>query len=356
MPKKTEDKQDLLSILRDATDSYDSGEDLLSKVTDWVSTGSLVADAVIGGGRAEPCTLIPFGRQVEVAGKEHAGKTTLCAMVAKKVQDKDGLVIIVDTEDRIDEEYWTKIGVDLNKILHIKARTLEDVFNQQYKMIQIIKKNHPDTPTLMIWDSLGGTRLGSILDGANPDDVKKNPIAVAKRRMGEFARVIGIGMELLNPEIADSNICYMYTNHLYSKLDGGYGDPFETYGGQKLKYFATVRLRLSRIGNITVENELGNKITIGARIAVESLKNSMTPNLMRLEGCIIGGKGFNNDYTVWEAAATLKLYASGPWSTWTTPKGEEVKFQGWKGFQDKVVTHPEYESLVNAVKAKLQSV
>lgn len=312
-----------------------SDEDSLSKIDTWVSSGSDVVDHVFAGGRTRPCPLVPFGRQIEISGQPGSGKSTLCAMIAAQTQKIGGVVIVVDTEDRIDQPYWETLGVDVSRVLSIKETKIEDIFRKQLKIIDLVKKTSPDIPMLMIWDSIGGSSV--LKDDSDP---------MSDEAYGKEAKVMSRGLKQINHHIAKSNVCYLYTNHLYMKMGVSFGDPWETSGGQKLKYFATVRLRVVSVGQITDQDEYGNKTVIGNKVLVKAVKNSMSPRLIEMEGAIIGGNGFDNDWTVKELAESSKIIAkAGAWSTCKMPSGEEVKFQGWSGFKEKIVTHPEYDEL-----------
>lgn len=321
---------------------------ITSKVDDWVSTRSIVVDSVLRGGRPKGSSLVPFGRQMEISGLNGAGKSSLCAQIAAEVQSQGGIAIVVDTEERIDEPYWTQLGVDTSRIVHISADSVEDVFNKQYSTLRKIKENYKDIKILMLWDSLGGTSKNALID----PDSKEAPMEQIKQAFGRAAAEISQGMMLINDIVGDTRTCYLYTNHVYHKMNAGHGDPYETYGGEKPKFYATVRLRLSRVGVIKDADFVSEKdMVIGHKVRVKALKNSMAPYLMERDAVVMGGRGFVNEYTVFDAAADLGVIKkSGAWSTWITANGEEVKFQGFAGFESKVVTHPEYAGLVARVE------
>jgi recombination protein RecA len=307
----------------------------LSKIDTWTDTGSDAIDHALAGGRTRPCPLLPFGRQIELAGLESSGKTTTCAMIAAQVQRMGGLVIIVDTEDRVDHPYWESLGVNIDKVLSIRETKIEDIFRKQLKLISLIKKNFPDVPVLLIWDSIGGSSV-----------LKEDADPMSDEAYGKEAKVLARGLKQINHEIAKSKVCYLYTNHLYMKMGISFGDQWETSGGQKLKFFATIRLRLVRIGQITEDDEYGNKTVIGNRILIKTVKNSMSPKLVEVEGAIIGGSGWSNEWTVKELAEASKVITkSGAWSKCMMPSGVEIQFQGWNGFKEKVVKHEEYAEL-----------
>ena len=349
--KKDDDKQDsvtkaLMDAMGSDLQSLDSS-DALCHVDFSVSSRSMVIDKILAGGRPMPCSMIPFGRQVEVSGLNGSGKTTLCAQIAAETQMMGGIVVVVDTEERMDIPYWQSLGVDVSKVLKIKANTIEEVFNQQYKFIKAFAKQKTNKPMLMIWDSVGGTSSGDIMDG------KGEFMENAKKMMGREAKLVGIGVTGLNPLIAANNICYLYTNHVYCKLNVSFGDPWTEPKGEKLKFQATVRLRLTKIGEITEEDSNGNKSSVGQYVRVKANKNSMAPQRMTKDAVLIGGLGFCDDYTVFDIGQKSGIIKkSGSWST-VTLGGEEIKFQGWNGFQLKVIMHPEYDSLLEQVKEVL---
>lgn len=323
----------------------------LANISYSISTGNMVFDSVLRGGRPFGSSLLPFGRQVEISGLENSGKTTFCAQVAAQVQRQGGIVVITDTEERIDEAYWTTLGVNTNQILRLVATSVEDVFNKQYECLNLVRKIDSDRPVLMLWDSLGGTSTANLIDPKSKD----SPMDQASKAYGRAAKEISDGMRLINEVVAITRTCYLYTNHMYAKMGVTWGDKYETYGGQKPKYMATVRLRLSRVGRITETDPLSSKdMEIGSAVRVKALKNSMAPQLLERDAVLLGGRGFVNEYTVFDAASRAKLITrKGSWSTWITPSGEEVKFQGFNGFEKSVVTHKEYPELYATVNESL---
>lgn len=315
----------------------------LSRIDHWVSTRSIVVDKVLLGGRVAPASLVPVGRVTEIAGKEGVGKSTLVAQIMAETQAQGGLVIVTDTESRIDAQYFTALGVDLSKVLSIYADNTEDVFRKQIAAIKIMQKNAPNQILTMIWDSIGGTSSAkSLADGEDPMD---------QAAYGADAKVNSHGIKVVNTMIAKSKISYIFTNHVYQKMNVKWGDDQETSGGSKLKYFATVRLRLSEIGAISEKDDNDRPQRSGKRIRVKAIKNSMSPICLEKDAVIIGGKGFCNEYTVMENAETIGLIKkAGPWSTWIAPiSGEVIKFLGFAGFMDKVAIHPEYKNLEQMV-------
>lgn len=333
-----------------------SAAETFSRVDTWVSTGSIVVDKVLAGGRPEPCSLIPFGRQTELSGLPGSGKTSLCAQLAAMVQAMGGIVVVTDTEERIDHPYWARLGVDTGRIINLIGRTLEDVFTNQIKFIQWVLAKAPNQPVLMLWDSLGGTTIDSLQDEIEDGgDIQE----AAKKIMMQKAKIISNNMELINPLVARAKIAYVYTNTLYMDHTVKYGDPWKTPGGEKKNFMATVRLRIKRIGEISDKNEaLNKKIIHGHKVVVKSVKNSMAPHLLEIEGAVMGNRGFCNEWTVKDIGERMGFISTtGSWTTWRftdVEGGPEVKFQGWSGFLDAVEAHPaEYDALLKIITAAM---
>lgn len=324
-------------------DAVTSLDDSNSRIEHWCSTRNMVIDKVLSGGNADPCPLIPFGRQTEIAGLNGTGKTTLCAQIIAEAQKKNIMVVVSDTEDRIETGYWHQLGVDTSKILSARGSSLEDVFRKQIKFIKILREKAPERLVLMLWDSIASV-------GSNVLATSEDPMS--EKSMMADPRILGQGMKSINQLISESNIGYIYTNHLYHK-PAAFGDPYETWGGEKIKFFATVRLRLTHVGQIKEKDDNGNDQVIGSKIRISAKKNSMAPMRLTLDAALLGGKGFSNEYTVYEKAEELKIISkSGPWSTWKAGE-EEIKFQGFRGFQQKVVEHPQYATLEAQVRERL---
>ena len=325
-------------------------QETLSRVDHWVSSRSIVVDAVLRGGRPMGSSLIPFARQIEISGPPNSGKTTLCAQIAAEVQSKGGLVIVTDTEERIDHVYWSALGVQVNKVIRIHADSIKEVFNKQYRALQFARDKAADKLILLIWDSLGGTAGVDMVDTSSKED----PMTQAEKFGMRQAKQIGDGIVLINSVITDTRACYLYTNHEYEKIGVTYGDKRETKGGNKVKYYATVRLRLTPCGQIKeADAASGEENVIGQKIKVKALKNSMAGVLKESEAHVMAGKGYVNEYTVFDVAERIGMITKkGAWSSITLGK-DDLKFQGFNGFMEKVVPHADYPDLLAAVAAAL---
>jgi hypothetical protein len=242
--------------------------------------------------------------------------------------------------------------VDTSRILHLKASCVHEAFDKQYAVMETMESKVGDRKVLLLWDSLGGT--GTI--EVDPKS-KNSPMEQAEKHNMRAAKDISTGMRLINGIVARTCVSYLYTNHQYTKVGTMFGDDQETYGGVKAKYFATVRLRLQPSGNLFDKE---SRSVFGKRVRVQALKNSMAGVQKTVDGVIMPCRGFVNEYTVFEHCKEARsesgdplVVTEGSWSTWTTPDGESLKFQGWNGFMEKVVPHPGYQALQDAVGAAL---
>ena len=341
-------QDDLNKLFGDNSVMRLDSQDTLSRVDHWVTSRSIVVDSVLRGGQPPGSPLVPFGRMMEISGPEDSGKSTLCAHIAAEVQAKGGIVLITDTEEKIAADYWAKLGVDLSRVVRIYADNVKEVFNKQFHMLQMAREKAPDRLVLSIWDSLGGTSIHNIVE-ANND--KESPMDQAEKFAMRRAKQIGEGVELIHSIVSKTRACYLWTNHEYTKMNVKWGSPRETRGGRKPKYYATVRIQLTPSGSITETDPISNKTKeLGQKVMVRALKNHMSGIKLQREAFVMSGLGFCNEMTVFDTAKKMKsINTSGSWSTWTTPSGDDIKFQGFNGFMDKVVSHPEYDDLFNAI-------
>jgi len=315
---------------------------ILGTVEHWASTRNFMIDYAIAGGLPMPRPIIPFGRITEIAGLNETGKTTLLSQILAETQRLSGIAAIVDVEHTLDLSYMELLGVDLSRLIIAPADTIEEGFHKAKQMVKTIMESGSDKLVALGWDSLGATPTQAQMDS----DDSGNPHGVA-------AKIVGQNLQTFNGMIAKHKIALIFTNHVWHDHNVKYGDPYKSYAGEKFRYFATLRLRLTKSGQIK-EKEEGtaeddSKQVIGSKIKVGVLKNKMAPYRKTVEVPCLGGLGFSTDYCVFEQGLKQGVINGTTWKTWETPNGEEVKFQGWRGFQEKVMLHPEYPALVETV-------
>jgi recombination protein RecA len=344
-------KSEQINIVQDIASKMDNAfgsgsvlipdrDTILCKVDDWVTTRNFMIDSALTSGLANK-PIIPFGRLTEVAGKNKSGKTTLMGHIMAETQSRGGIAAIADTENALDLSYFEKLGVDLSRLIIIPTLTVEDVFTKFSKFIDIVRENQNNKQLIVLgWDSVGATSTKKELE-ADADD----------QFYAECAKVVSKNLRRIINQISKEKINLMFNNHVYYKMQISYGDNLETYGGERIKFFSTLRIRLTGSTPITVGSD-EDKVEIGKFVKIKIIKNKMSPHLRTVTVPCIGGHGFSNDYAIMEQAKKQKLIkVAKAWKYWTTLSGEEISFKNWNEYLDKVVVHSEYGDLVAQVIA-----
>lgn len=263
---------------------------------DVIKSGSIKLDRVLG------CGGFPRGRITEVYGAEGSGKTTLCLHAMANAQR----CLFVDTEQTFDWNYAQALGVDLDSLLISQPDTAEDALNLIVEMAEC------EDLDLIILDSVGALCPQVERDGE-----------VGDSHVGVVARLMGQSMRKLAGTIKKSNIAVVFINQIRSNIATmGYGPKTTTTGGRALKFYASVRLEISRISQIKVKEDV-----IGARTRVKVMKNKLAPPFKNVEFDLIYGKGIQNE--LFEALlADGTINQAGAWFS----IGDE-KFQGKEAIQ-----------------------
>lgn len=341
----------LSSSIGAASVSRVSDAGTISRVAESISTRSIAVDAAIACGQVGPPTFIPCGRITELSGLPDAGKTTLCLQLISEIQSRGGIAINVDTEERLAEGYATMLGADLTKVIRIQAGTVRDVFRKQEALLKVLLAQREDgtlrCPVLLVWDSVGGTK-GDVVEG------KKGVRDVMDDKgYGTKAKDISRGLEIVNQLIAKTRLAYVATNQLYQTTDGS---GYETPGGFKLKFYASLRIRLTPGEEIkdSEPDEAGRVKVYGREVLVSVKKNSLSPQRAAIKAALFGGKGFSNEWTVHGILLRSGLAKEGN-AGWCSYKGKagEVKWQGYRGFERKVAGTPIYDEMLALAREKL---
>lgn len=317
-----------------------TSETVLCKVEQWASTGNFVIDGAIAGGNKIPGG-IPFGRLTEIAGRNGSGKTTFLGHAVADTQRQGGVACVIDTEQALALDYWEKLGVNLDHLLLTQAECIEEVFERMEHLIMTIKGFDANVPVLIGWDSLGGT----------PTKAQLNATA-DQHFYAEAAKVVGKNLQRVIHLISKERIALVFVNHLYRDINVQYGDPWASYGGEKVQFYSSLRVRLAKGSPIKEgsNDEDEDKDTIGHRNKVQILKNKMAPILRTVRVPCLGNRGFDPTYMVFEQAIKMAIFSkSKSWVKWKLDNGDEINFQGWNGFLEKVVTHPSYPDLMDEV-------
>ncbi len=292
-----------------------SSEAVIGHIHKVVTTGSVAIDKLTGIGG------LPFGRLVEVAGKEQSGKTTLAQQVASNTQKMGGVVGLFDAEEKWDRRYAEMCNVDLTKCMVIQPaklagnKTIESGIEaiDEAANTWMTKGYAGKTPLTPIWDSIAATPTGAELE-----DMKSKQPGVAAKELRRAMRV-------LTSKAARAGALLLFINQTYEKIGAfGFGPKTATYGGGGLRYHATLRLELVRTGQLKHSSGLILGIEGEARLTKSSLGVSG-----KTDYAIANGRGFDN---AWSLLQKLKDagYVSGNATRHTLklPEGEPVSWAG----------------------------
>ena len=240
-----------------------------------VSTGSLGLDIALGVGG------LPMGRVVEIFGPESSGKTTLTLQVAAEVQKKGGLVAFIDAEHALDSAYAEKIGVKVNELYLSQPNNGEEALEITDTLVR------SGTFDLVIIDSVAALTPKAEIEGDMGDS-----------HMGLQARLMSQALRKLTANINRTNTLVIFINQIRMKIGVMFGSPETTTGGNALKFYATIRLDIRRIGAVKRGDEI-----IGNETRVKVLKNKVAPPFKEVIFDILYGEGISHESELIELGA-----------------------------------------------------
>jgi recombination protein RecA len=259
-----------------------------------ISTGSLSLDIALGAGG------LPMGRIVEIYGPESSGKTTLTLEVIASAQRDGKICAFIDAEHALDPIYAGKLGVDINELLVSQPDTGE----QALEITDMLARS--GAVDIIVIDSVAALTPKAEIEGDMGDS-----------HMGLQARMLSQAMRKLTGNLKTTNTMCIFINQIRMKIGVMFGSPETTTGGNALKFYASVRLDIRRIGSV----KDGDEIT-GNETRVKVVKNKIAAPFRQAEFQILYGKGFNRNGELIDLGVKEKLIEKA--GAWYSYKGEKI--------------------------------
>jgi recombination protein RecA len=287
-----------------------------------VPTGAINLDAAIGVGG------IPRGRVTEIYGPESSGKTTLCLHVVANAQKMGGVAAFIDAEHALDTEYARKLGVDVESLLISQPDTGE----QALEICEILVRS--GAVDIVVIDSVAALVPKAEIEGDMGDS-----------HVGLQARLMSQALRKLTGAIARSKTMVIFINQLREKIGVMFGNPETTTGGKALKFYASVRLDIRRIGPVKDKEEV-----VGSHVRVKVVKNKVAPPFKQAEFDIMYAEGISHTSLLVDIGSESNIIEkSGAWYSYNGQKIGQGRENAKMYLKDNPAMMAEIEEKVKAV-------
>ncbi len=290
-----------------------------------ISTGSIGLDAALGIGG------LPKGRVTEIYGPESSGKTTLAIHAIAEAQKQGGIAAFIDAEHAFDRFYAKKLGVDIENLLVSQPDNGEQALEITENLIR------SGAIDIIVIDSVAALTPRSEIEGEMGDS-----------KMGLHARLMSQALRKLTATISKTGACCIFINQLREKIGVMFGNPETTTGGNALKFYASVRLDIRKIGQIKDGEDIK-----GNRARVKVVKNKVAPPFRKAEFDIIYGEGISRTGEIIDMGVEAQIIKkSGSWFSYGDTKLGQGRDSVRKLLLDNPELSEEIESKIREIEAK----
>ena len=286
-----------------------------------VSTGSLGLDIALGIGG------LPKGRVIEIYGPESSGKTTLALQTVAECQKRGGIAAFVDAEHALDPAYAKKLGVNIDELLISQPDTGEQALEIADTLVR------SGAVEVLVIDSVAALTPRAEIEGDMGDSLP-----------GLQARLMSQALRKLTASISKTNCMVIFINQIRMKIGVMFGSPETTTGGNALKFYASVRLDIRRIGAIKDRDEV-----VGNQTRVKVVKNKVAPPFRQVEFDIMYGEGISKVGELLDLGVTAGIVEKS--GSWFSYEGERIG-QGRDNAKNFLKQNPE---MANAIEQRVRS-
>lgn len=291
-------------------------EGLLSNIHYWISTGCWPLDLSLGGG-------IPGGRLAELYGEESTGKSLLGLNIIASVQRMGGVALLLDAESTMSMEIASVVGVNTDDLIIGYPNTIEEVYSQIIEFLEakrkLDKEQNMIIPSVIVWDSVASTTSEGEVNSVETKGLGSFDVAPHARAMSKMLRI-------LPRELSRSRVTGIFINQTRDKIGISFGDKTSTAGGKALKFYSSVRIKLS----VTGQYKISGTEPIGIEVKSVIAKNKVGGRPFGVTKFpILFGAGVDNAMAcLWRLRDAEIIRTSGPWLYMDNPTGgDEIRFQ-----------------------------